>query len=468
MVKYQFPENFWWGSAASGPQMEGRLPNDGKADSIWDYWYAQEPEKFFDQVGPEKTTQFLKHYKEDLHLLKSIGHNSFRTSIQWSRLLPEGSDGPVNQAAVDFYNDLINECLANDIDIFMNLYHFDMPMFYQEKGGWLNRETVDAYAKYAKICFELFGDRVKKWFTHNEPIVPVEAGYLYQFHYPNHISMAEAAQVGFNELLASAKAIQQYHELNLGGQIGIILNLTPSYPRDEKNPEDVKASILTDAFFNRSFLDPSVKGTFPEELVAVLKELNILPVHTEEDIKLIQENTIDLLGINYYQPRRVKAKETPIDRENGPMPDDYFDLYEMPGRKMNPYRGWEIYEKGIYDILTNVRENYGNIPCYISENGMGVENEARFLNEYGVIEDDYRIEFVKDHLKYVHQALTEGSNVLGYHMWTGLDNWSWTNAYKNRYGFVSIDLDQDAKRTIKKSGHWYQKVSKNHGFDDEE
>lgn len=464
MTTYTFPKDFWWGSAASGPQTEGRVAGDGKRDNVWDYWYSTEPEKFFDDVGPGKTSQVYTKYKEDIQLMKATGHNSFRTSIQWSRLIPEGT-GTINPQAIAFYNDYIDELIANGIEPFMNLYHFDMPMSLQAKGGWLNRETVDAYVVFAKTCFELFGDRVKKWFTHNEPIVPVEAGYLYQFHYPEEINMKHAVQVGYHEALASALAIKAYHELNLGGEIGIILNLTPSYPRDEQNPADVKAAQIADAFFNRSFLDPAVKGEFPEDLVAIMKELDMVPAMEADDLTIIKENTIDLLGINYYQPRRIKTKETPLDHEHGPMPDDYFDNYDMPGKKMNPYRGWEIYEKGIYDILTNVRENYGNIRCFISENGMGVEDELRFVNEDGRIDDDYRIEFVTDHLKYVHQALAEGSNCLGYHMWTCMDNWSWTNAYKNRYGFISVDLKQDAKRTIKKSGYWFKTVADNHGFE---
>lgn len=464
MTTYTFPKDFWWGSAASGPQTEGRVVGDGKGDNVWDYWYSIEPEKFFDGVGPSKTSQVYTKYKEDIQLMKATGHNSFRTSIQWSRLIPEGT-GAVNPQAVAFYNDYIDEMIANGIEPFMNLYHFDMPMTLQAKGGWLNRETVDAYVVFAKTCFELFGDRVKKWFTHNEPIVPVEAGYLYQFHYPEEINMKHAVQVGYHEALASALAIKAYRELDLDGEIGIILNLTPSYPRDDQNPADVKAAQIADAFFNRSFLDPAVKGEFPEELVKIVKALDMVPMMDVGDLALIKENTIDLLGINYYQPRRIKAKETPVDHSHGPMPDDYFDNYDMPGKKMNPYRGWEIYEKGIYDILTNVRENYGNIRCFISENGMGVEDELRFVNEAGRIDDDYRIEFVTDHLKYVHQALAEGSNCLGYHMWTCMDNWSWTNAYKNRYGFISVDLTQDAKRTIKKSGHWFKTVADNHGFE---
>lgn len=464
MTKYQFPENFWWGSAASGPQTEGRVANDGKGDNIFDYWYAQEPEKFFDEVGPGKTSQVYTKYKEDVQLMKQTGHNSFRTSIQWSRLLPDES-GEVNQKAVDFYNSYFDELIENGIEPFVNLYHFDMPMYLQEKGGWLNRETVEAYERYATICFELFGQKIKKWFTHNEPIVPIEAGYLYRWHYPEEANMKHAVQVEYHEALSSALAIKAYHSLGLSGKIWIILNLTPSYPRDENNPEDVKAAKLADAFFNRSFLDPAVKGEFPKELIEVLKGLDLLPEIKAGDKEIIKENTVDILGINYYQPRRIKAKETPIDKALSSMPEDFFDNYEMPGRKMNPYRGWEIYEKGIYDILINVRDNYGNIDCFISENGMGVEDEARFIQEDGMTHDDYRIEFVTDHLKYVHQAIQEGANCLGYHMWTCMDNWSWTNAYKNRYGFISVNLAKDGARTIKKSGHWFKQVSDQNGFD---
>lgn len=465
MTRYTFPANFFWGTASSGPQAEGRFEGDGKGDNIWDYWYSKEPEKFFNQVGPEKASYSYKHITEDIALMKATGHNSYRTSIQWSRLIPEGT-GDVNPVAVDFYNSLIDQQIANGIEPFINLYHFDMPMSLQEKGGWLNRETIDAYVVFAKTCFELFGDRVKHWFTHNEPIVPIEGGYLYQFHYPNEINLKHAIQVGFNEALASALAVKAYHEKE-DGQIGIILNLTPSYPRDENNPEDVKAAKIADAFFNRSFLEPAIKGVYPEDLVAIVKELDLIPEHTEEDLKTIKENTIDLLGVNYYQPRRIKAKDNPDDKDpKNPMSEDYFDNYDMPGKKMNPYRGWEIYEEGIYDIMINLRDNYGNIPSYISENGMGVEGEERYINENGQIEDDYRIDFIKDHLRYLNKAIQEGANCIGYHMWTCLDNWSWTNAYKNRYGLIAVDLDQEGKRTIKKSGFFYKKLAEENGFED--
>ncbi len=465
MTDYLFPKNFFWGTASSGPQTEGRFDGDGKGDNIWDFWYEKEPHRFFNQVGPDKTSYNYKRFKEDVALMKATGHNSFRTSIQWSRLILDGT-GEVNPEALAFYNAYIDEQIKNGIEPFMNLYHFDMPMSLQEKGGWLNRETVEAYVHYAKTCFELFGDRVKYWFTHNEPIVPVEGGYLYDFHYPNEKNLKHAIQVGFNEALASALAIQTYHE-DQDGQIGIILNLTPSYPRDENNPEDVKAAKIADAFFNRSFLDPAIKGEYPEDLVAIVKELDMVPEHTAADLDVIKQHTIDILGVNYYQPRRIKAKDNPADKNpDCPMPEDYFDNYDMPGKKMNPYRGWEIYEKGIYDIMINVRDNYGNIPCFISENGMGVEGEERYINADGQIEDDYRIDFIKDHLRYLHQAIQEGANCLGYHLWTCMDNWSWTNAYKNRYGLIAVDLDKEAKRTIKKSGYFFKELADQNGFKD--
>ncbi|MEH7013705.1 glycoside hydrolase family 1 protein [Neobacillus niacini] len=461
-LDYRFPNGFWWGSAASGPQTEGAALIDGRKASIWDYWYSKEPECFHNQVGPEQTSGFYHRYKQDIQLMKETGHNSFRTSIQWSRLIPDGV-GKVNQQAVDFYNQVINELLANDIEPFMNLYHFDMPMCMQEKGGWESREVVDAYVSFAKTCFILFGDRVKYWFTFNEPIVPVEASYLYNLHYPKVVDFKRGAQVAHNTIVAHAKAVEEYKKLDLDGQIGIILNLTPSYPRSE-DAEDVKAAHIADLFFNRSFLDPVTKGEYPQDLIGILEERELLPEVEPGDMEVIRNHPVDILGVNYYQPRRVKAKEQPAPIDAPFMPEHLFDPYIMPGRKINPHRGWEICEEVIYDIMIDIRDHYDNIPFFISENGMGVEGEEKFRNEQGFIEDDYRIEFIQEHLKWVHKALQEGANCLGYHLWTFMDNWSWTNAYKNRYGLVEVDLKNNLKRTIKKSGRWYKQLSKNNGF----
>lgn len=461
MARYEFPKGFWWGSATSATQIEGATGKKGK--NIWDYWYEKEPYRFFDGVGPQVTSDFYNRYKEDIKLMKEIGHNTFRFSISWSRLILDG-DGKVDQDAVRFYNNVIDELLSRGIEPFVNLYHFDMPLQMQKKGGWESREVVDAYVRYAKICFELFGDRVKRWITHNEPIVPVEGGYLYDFHYPNVVDFKRAIQVAFNTMLSHAKAVEAFRNAGIkNGKIGIILNLTPSYPRSD-NPADLKAAEIADLFFNKSFLDPAVKGEYPKKLVDLLREHNLLPQAKDSDLELIKKNKIDFLGVNYYQPRRVKAKSCMPHPDAPIMPEHFFDYYEMPGRKMNPYRGWEIYEKGIYDIMVNLKQNYGNIECYVSENGMGVQDEERFLKD-GMIQDDYRIDFIKEHLKWLHKAIQEGCNVKGYHVWTFMDNWSWINAYKNRYGLVAVDL-KTQKRTLKKSAYWMKSVAEQNGFED--
>ncbi len=460
-IKYKFPKDFWWGSAASATQMEGAGREDGKSLSIWDLWYEKEPNRFFEGVSSEVASDFYHRYKEDIKLMKEIGHNSFRFSISWSRLIPNGM-GEVNKKAVEFYNNVINELLENGIEPFITLYHFDMPLEMQCKGGWESREVVDAYTEYAKTCFKLFGDRVKRWLTHNEPIVPVEGGYLYDFHYPNVVDLKRGIQVGLNTMISHCKAVKVFKSLNIeNGKIGIVLNLTPSYARSN-NPADLKAANIADLICNRSFLDPAVKGEYPEELIELFKENDLLPTIEEGDKELIKNNTVDFLGVNYYQPRRIKAKECIPNPDAPIMPENFFDNYEMPGRKMNVYRGWEIYEKGIYDIMINLKNNYGNIECYISENGMGVQNEERFVKE-GAIDDSYRIDFVREHLIWLHKSIEEGCNVKGYHMWTFIDNWSWSNAYKNRYGFIQLDL-KTQKRILKKSAYWIKEVSKNNGF----
>ena len=459
-IKYRFPKGFWWGSATSGSQSEGDF--NKKHENIFDYWYKIEPEAFFDKVGPDVTSNFYNSYKEDIAMIKEIGLNSFRTSIQWTRLIKDFESGEPDEDGVRFYNSVIDECKKNNINLMFNLHHFDLPIeLYEKYGGWESKKVVDLYVKFATTAFKLFGHRVKYWATFNEPMVIVEGEYLYKFHYPNIRDGKKAVQVMYNLNLASAKAIKAFRKLNLKGKIGIILNLTPAYPRSDSQ-EDLKAAEFVENFANKSFLNTSIKGEFPKALVDVLSKENVIWEGTEEELNIIKNNTIDFLGVNYYQPRRIKAKEQEIDNKDW-MPDNHFDSYEMPGRRINPYRGWEVYPKCIYDIAINIRDNYNNIPWFISENGMGVEGEEKYINKDGIIEDDYRIDFFKEHLSYLHKAIEEGSNCFGYHIWTPIDCWSWTNAYKNRYGLIALDLETQ-KKTIKKSGKWIKEVSKNNGF----
>ena len=271
----------------------------------------------------------------------------------------------------------------------------------------------------------------------------------------------KAVQVGYNLALSSAEAIKEFKGIVKDGKIGIILNLTPAYPRSQ-NPADLKAARIAELFANKSFLDPAVKGSYDKELVEIIKKHDLMPEYTEDELKTIKENTVDILGVNYYQPIRVAARSSLPNPEAPFMPEYYYDYYVMPGRRMNPYRGWEIYPKGLYDIALNIRDNYGNIPWFVSENGMGVEGEEKY-RENGQIQDDYRIDFIKEHLTELYKGIEAGSSCFGYLVWTTIDCWSWLNAYKNRYGLIELDINTQ-ERKIKKSGEWFKLLNENNGF----
>lgn len=459
-MKYKFPKNFWWGAATSGIQTEGGTNQANK--SVWDLWFEKEPTRFTYGIGPEKVCDTYNRYEEDVRLMKEISLNSLRTSIQWSRLIKNFETGEVCQDAVKFYNDYFDKMIDSGVEPIINLYHFDMPAELQLKyGGFESKKVVDLFEIYVKKVFELFGDKIKYWTTFNEPIVPVEGGYLYDFHYPNKKDPKLAVQVGFNTILAHAKAVKIYRSLNLKGQIGVILNLTPSYPRSN-SAEDLEASEMADLFFNRSFLDPMVKGEFPEKLVGVLKLHSLLPEYTKEEKEEILSQKIDFLGVNYYVPRRVKAKEKKEEIFNNP--EFYFDYYLNPQGRFNPFRdNNEIWPVAVYDIAKNIQDNYGNIPWYIAEIGIAMDLESEGTVVNGVIDDSFRTELLKEHLIELHKAIEEGSNCFGVHMWTFIDCWSWTNSFKRRYGFYRLDLDT-GKRIIKKNALWFKEVIKNNGF----
>lgn len=460
-MTYEFPEGFLWGGASSGPQSEGGSTEGNRVPSEWDYWFSREPERFYGQVGPEVTSDFYHKYPEYIKKMKQAGVNSYRTSIQWSRMICD-CDGTVNEEGAAFYNGVIDELIKNGIEPMMCLHHFDLPVYWVEKGGFENRDTVCGFAKFAAVCFERFGDRVKYWSTFNEPVIIPETGYLYQRHYPAVCDAKRAAQVGYHVQLASSLAVAEFRKSGCDGKIGIIINLTPTYCENPRNEEDKKAADTLDLIFNRSFLDPSVKGEYPGELKTLLEAEGILPEGKDGDLDIIRANTVDYLGVNYYHPRRAKARSTAYE---GPlMPEKYYEPYVFEGQKMNTSRGWEIYESAIYDIAVNIRDNYGNLPWYISENGMGIQDEEQFMGEDGVVNDEYRITFIKDHLKYLHKAMAEGCNCFGYHLWAPFDCWSWTNAYKNRYGLLRVDIYDGCKITMKKSGTWFRELSEHNGF----
>ena len=459
-----FPKDFWWGAATSGPQSEGRFQK--KHANKFDHWYDIEPEVFYDRVGPDMASNFYNSYREDIALMKQTGLNSLRTSIQWTRLIKDLETNEVDPVGVAFYNNVIDEFLSQNIRPIFNLHHFDLPVeLYHKYGGWESKKVVDLFVGFAEQCFALFGDRVKDWVTHNEPMVVVDGEYLFQFHYPKLVDGKKAVQVAYNLNLASAKVMAKFREMGqpqAGGRIGTVLNLTPTYAASDAEA-DQEAARIAELWNNKMFLDPAIKGEFPVELLELLTKDGVLWQSTADELALIKENTVDFIGVNFYHPNRVKTPDIAPNSVGAWMPDRYYDAYQMPGRRMNIDKGWEIYPKAVYDIAINIRDNYGNLPWFVSENGMGVSREERFMDEKGQILDDYRIEFIKEHLQWLHKGIEEGSNCFGYHLWTPIDCWSWSNAYRNRYGLIANDIHTQIK-TIKKSGEWFKTLAENNGF----
>lgn len=458
-MKLKFKDDFWWGAATSGPQSEGRF--NKKHSSVFDHWYDIDPAAFHNYVGPNVASNFYNSFKEDIALMKNIGLNSVRTSIQWTRLIDDFETATLNEDAVRFYNEVIDEFIKNGIRPVMNLHHFDLPIeLFEKYGGWESKKVVDLFVLFAQKCFELFSDRVLDWFTFNEPMVIVQGQYLEKFHYPLITDGKKAVQVAYNIQLASAKAIEIFKKTkkNKNARIGIILNLTPAYPASN-NQEDLKAAKFAEMFLNGFYMDASIHGKIPSNLTGILEKDKVLFESTEKELDVIKNNTVDYVGLNFYHPLRVKAPSISANSLTVDwLPSKYFEMYEMPGRRMNVDKGWEIYPKALYDIAMQVKNNYNNIDWFVAENGMGVSKEERYLNEQGIIEDNYRIQFIQEHLYWLYQAVSEGSNCFGYHLWTPIDCWSWKNSYRNRYGFISNDIRTQTK-TIKKSGYWFKNIA---------
>jgi beta-glucosidase len=465
----RIPEDFILGAAASAWQTEGWFGKKDFQDSYLDLWYKKDKNVWHNGYGPAIATDFYHRYSEDIRYMKEVGITHYRTSINWSRFLVDYENAIVDEDYAAYISDVIDELIRNGIEPMLCLEHYELPAILFEKyEGWNSRHVVELFVKYAEKVFERYGNRVKNWFTFNEPIVIQTRIYLDAVRWPYEQNTDKWMQWNFNKVLASAKVVQLFNEMKskgiTDGKIGIILNPEVTYPRSSAE-HDVKAAQMFDLFFNRMFLDPCIKGEYPQVLFDLLEKHNVSFQYTEEDLQIIKNNIVDFVGLNLYSPKRVKARSSRWN-ENIPFhPEYYYENFELPGRKMNRSRGWEIYPKIMYDMAIRMKEEYGNIEWFVSENGMGVENENRFKNDEDIIQDDYRINFISEHLKWLLKAVEEGSNCKGYMLWSFTDNVSPMNAFKNRYGLVEINLDDYRNRKLKKSAYWYKKLIETKEFE---
>lgn len=456
------PDNFIIGAASSAWQTEGWTGKKDFQDSYLDLWYKNNKNVWHNGYGPAVATDFYNRYKEDIQLMKQIGLTHYRTSINWARFLTDYENAIVDEEYASHYENVIDELLNNGIEPMICLEHYELPaVLFEKYGGWGSKHVVELFEKYAEKVFNRYGSRVKHWFTFNEPIVVQTRVHLDAIRWPFEQNTRKWMQWNYNKSLATAKVVRLFKQMQLkekfGAKIGNIINPEVTYARSSAE-HDQKAARIYDLFFNRVFLDPSIKGEFPSELFELMEKHDITFDYTEDELKLIKENTVDYVGLNLYFPHRVKARTAAWNEDTPFHPEYYYDKHELTGKKMNPYRGWEIYPQIMYDIALRMKEEYGNIEWFVAENGMGVENEHRFKNEDNIIQDDYRIEFINEHLQWLLKAVDEGSNCTGYMLWAFTDNVSPMNAFKNRYGLVEINLNENRNRSLKKSGYWYKEL----------
>jgi beta-glucosidase len=447
MTKISFPDNFLWGAATAAYQIEGAWCEGGKGESIWDR-FSHIPGKVKNGDTGDVACDHYHLYNEDIKLMKEIGLKTYRFSISWPRIFPEGT-GEANIEGVNFYRELINMLQENGIVPAITLNHWDLPQKLQDKGGWVNRETVDCFEHYARYMFKEFGDFVPIWITHNEPWIIAFKGHWLGIYAPGITDFPSALQVTYNLLLSHGKAVKAYREMKMKGEIGITLNMSPTYPAADTK-EDAEAALRKDGFLNRWFTEPLFKGKFPEDMVEWYSKKGVLPEINEKDLEVIS-TPMDFLGINHYRPEYLAS-----DKESWPM-----ELKNVDSGKYKTAIGWEVYPEGLYDLLIRLHKEYNGIKILITENGAAVNDS---LNREGKVEDDIRLDYLYNYLAQAHRAMQAGVNLAGYYAWSFLDNFEWAEGYSMRFGLIYVDY-VTGRRIIKKSGYWYKNVISNGGFD---
>ena len=455
-ITINIPEDFIIGAAASAWQTEGWSGKKAGQDSYLDAWYKNDRHVWHNGYGPAVATDFINRYREDVALMKAAGLTHYRTSINWSRFLTDYETAAVDEEYAAWYDNLIDEMRAQGIEPMLCLEHYELPAALLEQyGGWGSKKVVELYVRYAERVFERYAGKVTRWFTFNEPIVVQTRVYLDALRWPYEQNTHKWMQWNHHKNLATAKVVRLFREKGYAGTVGTILNPEVTYPRSSA-AHDVRAAEIYDLFFNRVFLDPAIKGEYPAGLLALLEKHGVEWDYTADELRIIAENCVDEVGINLYYPHRVKAPSRAWHPDTPFHPAFYFEHFELPGRRMNPSRGWEIQPQIVYDMAMRMKNEYGNFPWFIAENGMGIEGEARFKNSDGQIQDDYRIRFIGEHLYQALRAREDGANCLGYMLWAFTDNVSPMNAFKNRYGLIEIDLENNRARRMKKSAHWFR------------
>lgn len=453
-----WPVGFLWGSATAAAQIEGAGHEGGKEDSIWDA-FARVPGAVANGDTPEVAVDHYHRVPADVEIMKRLGLGSYRFSVSWARVKP--GDRYVNTEGLDFYSRLVDQLLAAGILPWLTLYHWDLPQAVEDAGGWAQRDTAYRFRDYAEVVYDTLGDRVQHWTTFNEPFCSSLLSYGAGIHAPGLISQGDALAAVHHQHLAHGLAVQSLRER--GAQnLGITLNLSNAVPNDPEDEVDLEAARRFDALQNRIFLDPLLRGEYPEDLLEDVSGLGLDEVILEGDLAIISA-PLEFLGVNHYHDDNVSGH---------PLPEDAVDFAAATDRPVGspwvgseyitfPSRGlprtamdWEVNPDGLRYLLTRLGLEYESLPpLFVTENGAAYED----VLESGRVHDLDRTEFILDHIEKVADAIDQGADVRGYFVWSLLDNYEWAWGYEKRFGIVRVDYETQ-ERFIKDSGLVYAEL----------
>jgi beta-glucosidase len=440
-MRFTFPEDFLFGAACSACQIESGCREGGKGEDVGEHFFRLLPEKYFG-ADPNDSADFYHRYRSDIGLMKELGLNAFRFSISWSRIYPAGPEA-VCQAGIDYYSDMIDALKEAGIVTFFDLFHCDLPYWVIEKGGILNPEFIDWFAVYAETCFRAFGDRVDYWSTVNEPSINCMGAYAYGSNAPYLKDMSLAIRACHNMILAHYRAVRIYRSLGLSGKISAVIHFEPNYSLSF-DPKDDEAAERNMAFYSGWWLEPFLEGHYPAELVTRPYLREKLPEHFAEELA---ENFagVDFIGINYYNPGHARY------REDGEMDLETFSNTKLP---QDDYGFWQ-YPAGLLDSLLFLRDRYPGKEIYITENGVAKKKWGSFEEER---RDEYRIDYMREHLRMISRAAKAGVPVKGYFTWTIMDtNELYAGGYDYIFGLLQVDY-KTKERFPRDSYGWYRQV----------
>jgi len=457
-----FPPGFLWGAATAAYQIEGAAAEDGRRPSIWDT-FSHTPGAVANGDHGDVACDHYHRMPDDVALMADLGLASYRFSISWPRVRPDG--GAVNAAGLAFYDRLVDELLGHGIDPWLTLYHWDLPQAIEDRGGWTARETAYRFVDLATAVYDVLGDRVPTWTTLNEPWCSAFLGYSAGVHAPGRQEGAAGLVAAHHLLLGHGLVLDALHGRDSTVRWGISLNCTVADPASDE-PVHLDAARRIDGLHNRFFLDAVLKGRYPADVLSDTEHLTWRGqgwqhVVRDGDLALIGR-PIDVLGVNYYHGDSVSGtpRDEPTDHHGkparGPSPFPAAEHVTVVPRDLpRTAMDWEVQPDGLRRLLVRIRDDYVAPPIYVTETGAAYVD--RLVD--GRVDDPERVEFLDSYLRAVNDAMAEGVDVGGVFVWSFLDNFEWAYGYDKRFGIVHVDYETQ-RRTPKTSAHWYSAVAR--------